>query len=145
MRPLLMTIASALFLGTLASGCGGCRTDGKGTGPPVPASSDPEGKDLVEGAIVAAEEKTGGVRLYKIKEVKYFPPPMSDELVMLAFNEKANDFKHAADLWRRRKFTIAVANARVQRHMFITRDYRVIDREPVTELDRKLEVDEPFK
>ncbi len=123
----------------------GCRTDGAGTGPPVPASSDPQGKDIVAGAIIAAHEKTGGVRLYKVKEVKYFPPPMSDELVMLAFSEKANDFKHAADLWRRRKFTVAVANARVQRHMFITRDYRVIAKEPVTDIDKVLKEADIFK
>lgn len=123
----------------------GCRTDGKGSGPPIPASSDPEGKDLVEGAIVAAHEKSGGVRLYKVKEVKYFPPPMSDELVLIAFNEKGNDFKHAADLWRRRRLTVAVANARVQRHMFITRDYRVLTQEPVTEIDKTLKEADTFK
>jgi hypothetical protein len=111
----------------------------------VPASSHPEGKDIVEGAIVAAYEKNGGVRLYKVKEVRYFPPPMSDELVMLAFNETANDFKHASALWRRRKFTIAVANARVQRHMFITREYRVLTTEPVSDLDKELKSEEVFK
>ena len=135
---------SALAIGTLLV-TAGCRTDGEGTGPPVPASSDPEGKDIVVGAIVAAHEKSGGIRLYKVKEVKYFPPPMSDELVMVAFNEKANDFKHASDLWRRRKFTVAVANARVQRHMFIKRDYRVLAQEPVTEVDKKLKEAESFK
>jgi hypothetical protein len=144
MRP--STSALLLGLSLLASSLlAGCRTDGKGTGPPVPASSDPEGKDIVEGAIVAAHEKSGGVRLYKVKEVKYFPPPMSDELVMVAFNEKANDFKHASDLWRRRKFTVAVANARVQRHMFIQRDYRVLTKEPVTEIDKKLKEADTFK
>lgn len=142
---LVTPLRGALLLGLLVSSVVGCRTDGQGTGPPVPASSDPEGKDIVVGAIVAAHEKTGGIRLYKVKEVKYFPPPMSDELVMLAFNEKANDFKHASDLWRRRKFTIAVANARVQRHMFIQRDYRVLTTEPVTETDMKLTNEAKFE
>jgi hypothetical protein len=122
-----------------------CRSDGSGTGPPVPASSDPEGKDLVEGAIVAAFEKDGGVRLYKVKKVNFFPPPMTDELVMVAFNEKANDFQHASDLWRRRKFTVAVADVRVQRHMFRTRDYRVLANEPVTASDQKLKADDKFE
>lgn len=142
MRPSVVT-SCALILCALA--LNGCRSDGKGTGPPVPASSDPEGKDLVVGAIVAAHEKTGGVRLYKVKEVKYFPPPMTDELVMIGFNEKGNDFKHASDLWRRRKFTVAVANVRVQRHMFIQRDYRVLANEPVTEADKKLVEKDEFK
>jgi hypothetical protein len=140
--------------------------------PPVPASSDPGGADLVEGAIVAAfesrcgdpapagsqpaasatpvpiataDDKTScGVRLYKIKQVNYFPPPMTDELVMIAFTEKANEFDHAMKLWRQRKLTVALPNVRVQRHMFRTRDYRVIDHEKVTEADKALKASDPL-
>ena len=129
-------IASAAAVALL---CSACRTDGAGSGPPVPASSDPEGKDLVEGAIVIAyEEPSQSYRLYKIKKINFFPPPMGDELVMIAFQETGNDFQHASDLWRRGELSVAVPNARVQRVMFNKRDYRVIDVQPVTEIDHKL-------
>ena len=119
---------------------GACRSDGKGTGPPVPASADPGGNDLKVGAIVVAfEEPSKSYRLYKIKEVNFFPPPMSDELVMLAFAETGNDFQHASDLWRKRDLTVAVANVRVQRHMFLKRDYRVLEYEAVSDGDKALE------
>jgi hypothetical protein len=90
-------IAPLLVLAYLA--LAGCRSDGKDAGPPIPASSDPEGKDIAVGSIIVGTEPSGGIRIYKVKEVKYFPPPMGDELVMIAFNEKGNDFKHAADFW----------------------------------------------
>jgi hypothetical protein len=119
---------------------GACRSDGKGTGPPVPASADPDGNDLKIGAIVVAfEEPSKSYRLYKIKEVNFFPPPMSDELVMLAFAETGNDFQHASDLWRKRDLTVALANVRVQRHMFLKRDYRVLEYEAVSDADKALE------
>ncbi len=118
-----------------------CQCNDRRTGPPVPASSDPEGKDLVEGAVVLATAKEGGVRIYKIKAVNYFPPPVGDELVMIAFTELGNDFEHAAALWRQRKLTVVLPNVRVQQHMFNrNRDYRVIGTEPVTEQERKLAI-----
>jgi hypothetical protein len=128
----LVALAIALMVGL------GCRTDGKGSGPPVPSSSDPQGKDLIEGAIVLATEKSGGVRIYKIKKLRFFPDPIGWELVMLAYNEKGNDFAHAADVWRKGKLTVAVARVAVARHRFVShRKYRVIAHEPVTEADRK--------
>jgi hypothetical protein len=143
-------IAPLLVLAYLA--LAGCRSDGKDAGPPIPASSDPEGKDIAVGSIIVGTEPSGGIRIYKVKEVKYIlhghawyllPPPMGDELVMIAFNEKGNDFKHAADLWRQRNLTVAVANVRVQRQMFIKdRDYRVIAQEPVTDTDNALQADQ---
>jgi len=136
-------LASAIAAALLS--CSACRTDGAGSGPPVPASSDPEGKDLVEGAIVIAfEEPSQSYRLYKVKKVNYFPPPMGDELVMIAFQETGNDFQHASDLWRRGDLSVAVPNARVQRVMFNKRDYRVIDVQPVTEIDAKLAAGDAF-
>lgn len=125
----------ALLLGGLSLAVG-CKSES--SGPPVPASSDPEGKDLVEGAIVAAHEKGGGVRLYKIKETKFFPPPLSEELVMLAFQEKGSDFEHAARLFAQRDLTVAVPNVRVYRHLFLERDYRVLAVEPVSDAERAL-------
>jgi hypothetical protein len=167
MHRLTFALALALVLSSAAA----CR-DGDEKGPPIPASSDPAGADLVEGAIVAAVEtrcgdpapvgsqpaasaapvpiatadgtQSCGVRLYKIKQVNYFPPPMTDELVMIAFSEKGNDIEHAAKLWQQRKLTVALPNVRVQRHMFRTRDYRVIDHEPVTEADKALKPSDPL-
>ena len=134
----LVALAIALMMGI------GCRTDGKGSGPPVPSSSDPAGKDLVEGAIVLATEKSGGVRIYKIKKLKFFPDPIGWQLVMLAYNEKGNDLAHAADVWRKGKLTVAVARVAVARHRFVSnRKYRVIAREPVTEADRKAKGSSP--
>lgn len=129
------TLARAVLVAWGLVGATSCK-DGEPVGPPVLASSDPEGKDLVPGAVVAAVEKSGGVRLYKIVESLYFPPPMSDELVMLAFHEKGNDFKEAARLWGGGKLTVALSQVRVQRHLFRTRDYRVLANEPVTDADR---------
>ena len=119
----------------------GCRTDGTGSGPPVPASSDPEGTDLVVGAVVAAFEKpSNSVRLYKIEERNYFPPPLGDELVMIAFQETGNDFQHASDLWRKGDLSVAVTPVRVQVPMFLKRDYRVLEVQPVTDAEKRLKV-----
>jgi hypothetical protein len=125
---------AALALCALVSG--GCKRADPEKTLPVPASSDPDGKDLVEGAIVAAVEKSGGVRLYKITEVVYFPPPMSEELVMLAYHEKGNDFTEAARIWQKGGLTIAGAQVRVYRNMFRSRDYRVLTHQPVTDADK---------
>jgi hypothetical protein len=130
-----MRVAGVCALAVVTALVGGCRTDGAGSGPPVPASADPEGKDLVVGAVVAATEKAGGVRLYKIKETIYFPPPLSHELVMLAYDETANDFRHASDLWRKGGLNVSLANVRVYRHVFRKRNYRVLANEPVTAAD----------
>ena len=119
-----------------------CRSK-EDSGPPIPASADPEGKDLVVGAVVIATEDTGGVRIYKIKEVSYFPPPVGDELVMLAFQEKGADFPQAAKLWSKRELTVALPSVRVARHQFAkNRDYRVIATEPVSKDELALKRDD---
>jgi hypothetical protein len=137
-----MVIGCAMLALSFASlGCPS-RSD---SGPPVPASSDPEGKDLVVGAVVIATEKGGGVRIYKVKKVAYFPPPVGDELVMIAFHEKGNDFKHAARLYRQRRLTVVLPNVRVPLQRFHkARDYRVIATEKVTEEEKKLKIDDKF-
>ncbi len=131
MRGLLICLLIVLL------GAPACRTDGKGQGPPIPASSDPKGKDLILGAIVAAwETKANHVRLYKIVKIKYFPPPMGDELEFVAYNETGKDFQHAADLYRKGGLTVALAPVRVPRTEFVrNRKYRVLTTEPVTAAD----------
>jgi hypothetical protein len=134
------TLVALGFVTSCAVGAVGCKSS-EPEGPPVPASSDPEGKDLVPGAIVAAQEKGNAVknediRLYKVIESTYFPPPMSDELVMIAYQETTRDFRSAAALYASGKLTIAMPQVRVQRHLFRTRDYRVLANVPVTDADR---------
>ncbi len=113
---------------------------------PVPASSEPEGRDLVEGAVVAAFETVGTpkkVRLYKVIEVKYFPPPMSDAILMVAYNETGADFQEAARLYQQGGLTVALAHVDVQRHLFRRRDYRVLANVPVTSADRSAQPVDP--
>jgi hypothetical protein len=109
----------------------------------VPASSDPEGNDLVPGAVVAAAEKTGGVRLYKVLKVNWFPDPVGDELVMIAYQPKANSFDDSARLWDRGKLSIVLPHARVAKHMFMRRDHRVLARENVSERELSAKADDP--
>ncbi len=133
-------VRQAAALALVALVVGGCKRAEPEKTLPVPASSDPDGKDLVEGAIVAAVEKTGGVRLYKVLGVQYFPPPMSDEIWMLAYHEKGNDFAEAARIWQKGGLTVASNNVRPYRNMFRMRDYRVLANEPVSDADKNAKV-----
>ncbi len=120
----------------------GCKSEPKKT-IAVPASSDPEGEDLLVGSIVAAVERGGGVRIYKIVDSLYFPPPMTDELVMIAYHEKGNDFVEAAALYQKGGLTVALPQVRVQRHLFRTRDYRILASEAVTAADKSAQSVDP--
>lgn len=134
------SLPSVVLVAACVAGSAGCKGDAP-QGPPVPASSDPDGRDLVPGAIVAAFEKGAAVkreavRLYKVVDSIYFPPPMSDELVLIAYEETSPDFQTAAARFASGKLTIAAPQVRVQRHMFRMRDYRVLTNLPVTDADR---------
>jgi hypothetical protein len=111
--------------------------------PPVPATSDPEGKNLVEGAVVAAAEKSGGIRLYKVVKVNWFPDPVGEELVMIAYQPKASTFEQAAKLWSDGRLTIALPKVRVAKHMFMRRDHRVLVQEDVSDRERDAQADAP--
>ncbi len=142
-----LTRALRLLLGGVLMATLGCHSSAA-DGPPVPASSDPEGRDLVPGAIVAATEKGGavkkeGVRLYKIVDSLFFPPPMSDELVMIAYKETSEDFRSASALWSKGPLTVGLPQVRVARQQFRTRDYRVLANEPVTDADKTAKADGP--
>ncbi len=101
--------------------------------PPIPASSDPEGKDLVKGAIVAAAEKSGGIRIYKIVHVDDYPPPIGWELHMIAYDPKVQTFEEAARVRKRGETKIALDYVNVQLASFLPRDHRVVGIEPVTD------------
>jgi hypothetical protein len=128
----LAVVAGAMLALT---GCKGCDRKGRDV-PPVPASSDPAGQDLVPGAIVAAVEKSGGIRLYKVLELNWFPDPIGDELVMIAYEQKADTFEQARELWIKHELVVALPKVRVARHMFMRRDHRVIASEPVAPEDK---------
>jgi hypothetical protein len=130
--------------GLALSGCNGCgRAHERTDAPPVPASADPEGKDLVPGAIVAAVEKSGGIRIYKMVERNWFPDPIGDELVMIAYEQKADTFEHARDMWLKHDLTIALPKVRVPRQMFLPRDHRVVASEPVSDADKNAKIGDP--
>ena len=111
----------------------GCHRDA-----PVPSSSDPTGKDLVEGAVVAAMESGGGVRLYKIVHADDYPDPAGPEYHMIAYDPKVVTFQDAANLWKfRRKDTkVALDHLLVRMVNFIKRDHRVLVVEPVSDEEK---------
>lgn len=106
--------------------------------PLVPASADPKGKDLVKGAVVAAAESSGGIRLYKIVHVDDYPPPIGYELHMIAYDPKAPTFEEAAKLWKKKDgLKVALDHVHVQITPFLQRDRRVLLVEPVTDEEMK--------
>jgi hypothetical protein len=120
MRPLV-----ALAFATLAAACQST--------PPVPTASDPTGKDLVEGAVVAAAESAGGVRLYKIVHVEDLPEPIGYEFHMIAYDPKVGSYEDAARLWANpQQRTIAIPHIEVRKIHFMPRDHRVLRVEPVS-------------
>lgn len=133
---------SAVLL--ILPGCDSCgQGDGRSAPSPSPSSADPAGKDLVEGAVVAAAEKSGGIRLYKIAKINWFPDPVGEELEMLAYEPKSDTFEGAAKAWARGQLTVALPKVRVPKHVFVRRDHRVLVREEVTERERKAKADDP--
>lgn len=105
---------------------------------PVPSASDPQGKDLVEGAVVAAAESTGGIRLYKIVHVDDYPEPAGPEYHMIAYDPKTQTFQEAANLWKHRRGDVKVALDHIFVRMvgFLPRDHRVLFVEPVTDEEK---------
>jgi hypothetical protein len=126
-------LPAVIALAALASACG----KGGGDAPPVPASSDPQGNDLVAGAVIAAAEPSGGYRLNKLISVEAYPPPLSPELHLIAYNPKGATYEEAARIWRKKEsLTIALDHVEVRKIDFMTRDHRVLLVEPVTEEER---------
>ncbi|HMY20960.1 MAG TPA: hypothetical protein PKA58_31770 [Polyangium sp.] len=121
----LMALCMALS-GTVA----GCHRDA-----PVPASSDPQGKDLVDGAVVAAVESSGGVRLYKIVHTDDYPDPAGPEYHMIVYEPKVATFQDAANQWKfhRKDVKVALDHIFVRMVNFIKRDHRVLVVEPITD------------
>ncbi len=125
-----IALAAAVCAGTLtlAPACN--------RAPPVPETSDPTGKDLVVGAVVAATEKAGGIRIYKIVEVEDLPAPFGRDLHMIAYDPKVQTFQEAAELRRKGELTVAMDHMMVRLVHFMPRDHRVISNEPVSDDER---------
>lgn len=137
-----LVIAAALSL----AACGN-KGDAGADIPPVPASHDPKGADLVQGAVVAATETNGGIRLNKIVHVDDFPLPLDYEFHMIAYEPKVQTWEEASHLWKDKKakvfdsaaqvtketdLKVVVPHFIVRRDAFMTRDYRVLYVEKVT-------------
>jgi hypothetical protein len=131
---LALTLAPLLI--TALPGCGKSDPGASVSAPPVPASSDPEGKDLVEGAVVAAEEQVGGMRLYKLVHIDDYPDPIGWEYHFIAYDPKAPTFEEAAKLWAEKKTKVANPHIEVRQVFFLPRRHRVLAVEPVTEAER---------
>jgi hypothetical protein len=104
--------------------------------PHIPASSDPAGKDIVEGAVIAAQESMGGIRLYKVTHVDDFPDPIGYEYHMIAYDPKCDTFERCAVSWKKHEATINYEHLVVREVNFLPRDHRVLFVEPLTEAER---------
>lgn len=133
LRPLAALALCPALLAPFALGCG----KSSGDAPAIPASSDPEGKDMVEGAIVAAQESSGGYRLYKVTHVDDYPDPIGYEFDMIAYEPKGTSLEDAARLWKQGAVKVALEHLQVRLVHFGPRDHRVIAFEKVTDAERK--------
>lgn len=128
----LTALALAVFTAAATPACGqGCSTPEEAA-PHIPASSDPAGKDLVEGAVVAAKEGAGGIRLYKVTHVEELLAPLGREYHMIAYDPKADTFEQAAKTWQKHEAKIVFEHLVVRDIHFIPRDHRVVFVEPLT-------------
>jgi hypothetical protein len=137
---LLRAASCALLASALALMAAGCDRDGAtDAAPAVPASSDPKGMDIVEGAILVAEEAGGGYRVLKMVHIDDYPEPIGYELHFIAFDPKVDSFEAGAKLWARDKGKLKVAldHVYVRKVNFMRRAYRVAAVEPVTKEERK--------
>jgi hypothetical protein len=135
------TLFATLFvLGLALASSTGCQRE-ELSGPPVPASSDPQGNDLVAGAVVVADEYGGGYRLLKIVHLDDYPLPLGHELHFIAYDPVVKTFEEGAKVWNeaKTKGPLAIAKDHVfaRKIDFLKRAYRVIGQEPVTPEERK--------
>ena len=98
----LAALALAVLAATAITACGKGSADDT---PRIAASSDPAGKDIVEGAVIAAQESIGGVRLYKVTHVDDYPDPIGYEYHMIAYDPKCDTLEIAAKTWKDHKAT----------------------------------------
>jgi hypothetical protein len=132
----LTVLALAVFTAAATPACSQGCSSAEEAAPHIPASSDPAGKDLVEGAVVAAREGTGGIRLYKITHVDEMPEPLGHEYHMIAYDPKSDSFEQAAKTWKKHETKVIFEHLVVRDIHFIPRDHRVVFVEPLTDAER---------
>jgi hypothetical protein len=130
-----MTRRALVLLAVIAL-ANGCKGDGASDIPPVPTSHDPKGEDLVQGAVVAATETSGGIRLNKIVYVDDYPLPLDYEFHMIAYDPKGQTWEETSRMWKEKKVNVIVPHFVVRRVDFMVRDYRVLYVEKVTPEER---------
>lgn len=133
---LCVALVAALSTAAAAGGCSGCNKGEAEATVAVPPSSDPNNADLVPGALVAATEKNGGVRLLKILRVDVMPEPLGVEYRMVAYDAVGKDFAEVARLRKKGGYKPVVHNMQVRLVDFRTRDYRVLAVEPLTDAEK---------
>jgi hypothetical protein len=131
----LAALALAVLSAAATSACGKGGTPAEEPAPHVPASSDPAGKDIVEGAVIAAVEKVGGVRLYKVTHVDDYPDPIGYEYHMIAYDPKCDSYEIAAKTWKNHGATPMFDHLVVREVSFLPRDHRVLFVEPLTQAE----------
>ncbi|MEZ4306759.1 MAG: hypothetical protein R3F14_01740 [Polyangiaceae bacterium] len=131
--PFLFVLAAAL-----TAGCGNSDAPTTSDLPAIPTAHDPNGADIDEGVVLAATEESGGIRLIKVLHVDDFPKPLDWEYHMMAFEPKAQTWEEAARLWKDKKVKIVLKRFTVRRTNFLTRDYRVLFKEPLTAEEREI-------
>lgn len=122
----MLVLAAA---GALLMGCGN---------KPIPPP-DPRGKDIVEGAVVAAvttAEKEPGIRTYKVVHVDDYPEPVGYQYHLIAYDPKAATFEEAREIRGQAPMKIVMPHLEVRAVDFLKRDHRVIAKEPVTAEER---------
>ena len=132
----LAALALAVFTAAATSACSQGCSNGQEAAPHIPASSDPTGKDLVEGAVVAAREGTGGIRLYKVTHVDQMPEPLGNEYHMIAYDPKSDTYEQAAKTWQKHEVKVIFEHLVVRDIHFLPREHRIIFVEPLTEAER---------
>lgn len=127
-----MTLRTTLGLLSFLPLLGGC--DKPLTAP------DPQGKDIVAGALVAATtsaEATPGVRIYKVIHVDDYPEPVGYQYHLIVFDPKAPTFEAAREMRARGELKVINKHIEVRAMDFLPRDHRVIAKEPVSDEERK--------
>ncbi len=129
----IVAVIALCALGFASIGCGKSQEE-----IPIPAP-DPKGKDIVAGAIVAAAEKSGGIRLYKVVHVDDYPEPMGFEYHLIAYDPKVNTFQEAALMRRdhRDQMKVALPHLVAEEIPFLRREHRVLAVEPLTDDEKQ--------
>jgi hypothetical protein len=132
----LTALVLAAFTAAATSACSHGCSSSEEAAPHIPASSDPAGKDLVEGAVVAAREAAGGIRLYKVTHVEELPAQLGTEYHMIAYDPTSPTFEQAAKVWQKHETKLIFEHLIVRDIHFLPREHRVVFVEPLTDAER---------